>query len=112
MKYTTALLAVVVLTAAVSLLLPRLAPIALRVGAVAALIIAALWIYEVVVRRPPRLAYRVYSFLKSHGPLSLGYIIEQLGEDPAEVEKALAYLTERGLVRRFEKGGGYLYEAT
>lgn len=53
MKYTAALLAVVVLTAAVSLLLPRLAPIALRVGAVAALIIAALWIYEVVVRRPP-----------------------------------------------------------
>ncbi|MFN7105564.1 MAG: transcriptional regulator [Pyrobaculum sp.] len=110
MRYLQAALIVVVFTLVVSIAFPRIAPIALRVGLIALIIIAAFWIYQAAVHRPPPLVSRVLEFIKARGPVSKREIIQQLDADLEEVERALDYLTERGLVRRFEKNGVEYYD--
>jgi len=48
MRYLEALLAVAVFVAVASLAFPRIAPLAARVGLIAAIVIAALWLYSYV----------------------------------------------------------------
>jgi len=110
MRYLEALLAVVVFVAAASLAFPRIAPIAVRVGLIAAIVIAALWLYSYVTSRPPPLASRVLELIRARGPLAARDIVAALGADPAEVEKALEYLVERGAVRRIKRGDVEYYD--
>jgi hypothetical protein len=104
-KHLAAVLAITAFTAVLSIAFPRLAPIAVRVGLIALIITAALWIYEYFSNRPPHLASRILELVKTRGPLSTGDIIRELGAAREEVEEALDYLVRRGLLRKFEKDG-------
>jgi uncharacterized membrane protein len=104
-KYLAAVLAIAAFTAVLSIAFPRLAPIAVRVGLIALIITAALWIYEYFATRPPSLASRVLELVRTRGPLSAGDIVRELGAAREEVEEALDYLVKRGLLRKFEKDG-------
>lgn len=104
MKYLVAAIVVAAAAAALSVAFPRLAPIALRIGVVILIFIAAAWAIEYILTRPPRLASRVYETLKAKGPATLGELAREMGESPAQIEKALSYLEEKGLVRRIRKG--------
>jgi hypothetical protein len=104
-KYLAAVLAIAAFTAVLSIAFPRLAPIAVRVGLIALVITAALWIYEYFATRPPPLASRVLELVRTRGPLSTGDIVRELGATREEVEEALDYLVKRGLLRKFEKDG-------
>jgi len=53
MRYLEALLAAAVFVAVASLAFPRIAPLAARVGLIAAIIIAALWLYSYIRRGRP-----------------------------------------------------------
>jgi DNA-binding transcriptional ArsR family regulator len=104
-KYLAAVLAIAAFTAVLSIAFPRLAPIAVRVGLVALIITAALWIYEYFATRPPPLAPRILELVKTRGPLSTGDITRELGAAQEEVEEALDYLVKKRLVRKYEKDG-------
>jgi len=104
-KHFTAVLVIAAFTAVVSIAFPRLAPIAVRVGLIALIITAALWIYEYFATRPPPLASRVLELVRTRGPLSASDIVRELGATREEVEEALDYLVRKGLLRKFEKDG-------
>ena len=104
-KHFTAVLVIAAFTAVLSIAFPRLAPIAVRVGLIALIITAALWIYEYFATRPPPLAFRILELIKTRGPLSVRDIMRELGAAQEEVEEALDYLVKRGLLRKFEKDG-------
>ncbi|MFN3803469.1 MAG: transcriptional regulator [Pyrobaculum sp.] len=110
MRYLQAALIVVVFTLAASIAFPRIAPIALRVGLIALIIIAAFWIYHTITHRPPPLASRALELIKARGPISKREVIQHLDADLEEVERALDYLAKRGAVRRFEKNGVEYYD--
>ncbi|MEZ0319641.1 MAG: transcriptional regulator [Pyrobaculum sp.] len=103
-KYVAAVLVVVVFAASVSLIFPRLAPIVARVSLAALLVVLAFWIYDYLSSRPPALAGRVYEYVRRRGPTSLRELSAAFG-DFDEVKKAVDYLVERGVLRRFERGG-------
>ena len=109
-KYLAAVLAIAAFTAVLSIASPRLAPIAVRVGLIALIITAALWIYEYFANRPPPLASRVLELVRSRGPLSTGDIVRELGAAREEVEEALDYLVKKGLIRKFEKDGTTFFD--
>jgi DNA-binding transcriptional ArsR family regulator len=104
-KYLAAVLAITAFTAVLSIAFPRLAPIAVRVGLIALIITAALWIYEYFATRPPPLASRVLELVRTRGPLSASDIVRELGATREEVEEALDYLVKKGLLRKYEKDG-------
>ena len=104
-KYLAAVLAIAAFMAVLSIAFPRLAPIAVRVGLIALIITAALWIYEYFATRPPPLASRVLELVRARGPLSARDIIRELGAAREEVEEALDYLVKKGLLRKYEKEG-------
>jgi hypothetical protein len=109
-KYLAAVLAIAAFTAVLSIAFPRLAPIAVRVGLIALIITAALWIYEYFAARPPPLASRVLELVRTRGPLSTGDIVRELGAAREEVEEALDYLVKRGLLRKYEKDGTTFFD--
>jgi hypothetical protein len=109
-KYLAAVLAIAAFTAVLSIAFPRLAPIAVRVGLIALIITAALWIYEYFATRPPSLAPRILELVKTRGPLSTGDIIRELGAAREEVEEALDYLVKKGLLRKYEKDGTTFFD--
>ena len=109
-KYIAAVLAMAVFTAALSIAFPRLAPLAVRIGLIALIIVAALWLYEYLTTRPPPLVSRVLELVKARGPLSARDIARELGAHYEKVEEALRYLTERGLLRRYRKDGEDYYD--
>ncbi len=104
-KYLAAVLAIAAFTAVLSIAFPRLAPIAVRIGLIALIITAALWIYEYFATRPPPLASRVLELVRTRGPLSASDIVRELGAAQEEVEEALDYLVRKGLLRKYEKDG-------
>jgi len=104
-KHLAAVLVIAAFTAVLSIAFPRLAPIAVRVGLIALIITAALWIYEYFATRPPPLASRILELVRTRGPLSARDIIRELGAAQEEVEEALDYLVKKGLLRKFEKDG-------
>jgi DNA-binding transcriptional ArsR family regulator len=104
-KYLAAVLVIAAFTAVLSIAFPRLAPIAVRVGLIALIITAALWIYEYFATRPPPLAPRILELVRTRGPLSASDIVRELGATREEVEEALDYLVRKGLLRKFEKDG-------
>lgn len=103
-KYVAAVLAVVVFAASASLVFPRLAPVVVRVGLVALLVILAFWVYEYLASRPPTLAGRVYEYVRQRGPTSLRELVAAFGNFD-EVKKAVDYLVARNMLRRIERGG-------
>jgi hypothetical protein len=109
-KYLAAVLAIAAFTAVLSIAFPRLALIAVRVGLIALIIIATLWIYEYFAARPPPLASRVLELVRTRGPLSTGDIVRELGAAREEVEEALDYLVKRGLLRKYEKDGTTFFD--
>jgi DNA-binding transcriptional ArsR family regulator len=104
-KYLAAVLVIAAFTAVLSIAFPRLAPIAVRIGLIALIITAALWIYEYFSNRPPPLAPRILELVKTRGPISTGDITRELGAAQEEVEEALDYLVKKRLVRKYEKDG-------
>jgi len=110
MKYLQALLAVLVFTAAVSIAIPRVAPVAARVGLVAIIILAALWLYDIIASRPPPLTSRVLEFIRGRGPVSAWDIARDLNVDYSKVAEALEYLVRRGIVRRIKRGDEEYYD--
>ena len=104
-KYLAAVLAIAAFTAVLSIAFPRLAHIAVRVGLIALIITAALWIYKYFATRPPSLAPRILELVKTRGPISTGDITRELGAAQEEVEEALDYLVKKRLVRKYEKDG-------
>ncbi len=109
-KYLAAVLAIAAFTAVLSIAFPRLAPIAVRVGLIALIITAALWIYEYFANRPPPLASRILELVRTRGPLSTGDIIRELGAAQEEVEEALDHLVKKGLLRKYEKDGTTFFD--
>jgi hypothetical protein len=109
-KHLAAVLVIAAFTAVLSIAFPRLAPIAVRVGLIALIITAALWIYEYFATRPPPLASRILELVRTRGPLSARDIIRELGAAQEEVEEALDYLVRRGLLRKFEKDGATYFD--
>jgi len=109
-KYIAAVLVTAVFTAALSIAFPRLAPLAVRIGLIALIIVAALWLYEYITARPPPLAAKVLDLVRARGPISARDIVRELGADYGKVEEALSYLVERGLLRRFNKDGEDYYD--
>ena len=104
-KHLAAVLVIAAFTAVLSIAFPRLAPIAVRIGLIALIITAALWIYDYFSNRPPPLASRVLELVRTRGPLSASDIVRELGATREEVEEALDYLVRKGLLRKFEKEG-------
>jgi hypothetical protein len=104
-KHLAAVLAIAAFTAVLSIAFPRLAPIAVRVGLIALIITAALWIYHYFATRPPPLAPRILELVRTRGPLSARDIIRELGATREEVEEALDYLVRKELLRKYEKDG-------
>jgi len=109
-KYLAAVLAIAAFTAVLSIAFPRLAPIAVRIGLIALIITAALWIYEYFATRPPPLASRILELVRARGPLSAHDIIRELGTAREEVEEALDYLVKKGLLRKYEKDGTTFFD--
>ncbi|MCU7786961.1 MAG: transcriptional regulator [Pyrobaculum sp.] len=109
-RYLLAAIVVAAFTAALSVVFPRLAPIAVRIGVVALIIIAGFWVYEYLTTRPPRLAGRILAMLRSRGPMTLREIVLEAGADYQEVEEALRYLLERGVVRRYLRDNVEYYD--
>jgi DNA-binding transcriptional ArsR family regulator len=109
-KYLAAVLVIAAFTAVLSIAFPRLAPIAVRVGLIALIITAALWIYEYFATRPPPLASRVLELVRTRGPLSTGDIVRALDAAREEVEEALDYLVKKGLLRKYEKDGTTFFD--
>jgi len=104
-RYLAAVLVIAAFTSVLSIAFPRLVPIAVRVGLIALIITAALWIYEYFATRPPPLAPRILELVKTRGPLSTGDITRELGAAQEEVEEALDYLVKKRLLRKYEKDG-------
>ncbi|ABP51743.1 hypothetical protein [Pyrobaculum arsenaticum] len=109
-KYLAAALAVAVFSASLSILAPRLAPIVLRIGVVALLVVGALWFYEYLTARPPPLARRVLDIVKARGPVTLKEIAVEAVGSYEEVAEAVEYLVQRGLLRRMRKGDEEYYD--
>jgi MarR family. len=108
-NYTVAL-ALLIFIAVLTIANPRLAPITARAGAVIIIILAALWLYDRITSRPPPLANTVLRILKAKGPMTPRQIAIELETDTESVEKALEYLAERGLIRRYKKEGEFYYD--
>ncbi|ACB39961.1 helix-turn-helix domain-containing protein [Pyrobaculum neutrophilum] len=110
MRYLLAAIAVAAFAASLSIAFPRLAPLVLRISAIALLAIAALWLIEYIAARPPPLAQRILKTLRARGPLTAGELARELNADPTEVAEALQYLLEKGLVRRYRVGEEEYFE--
>ncbi|AAL62666.1 hypothetical protein [Pyrobaculum aerophilum] len=109
-KYIAAALAVAVFIAVLSIAAPRLAPVLLRIGLAALLIIGAFWLYELLTSRPSPLAQRVLNIVKAKGPVTLRELALETGAGYEEVASAVDYLVERGLLRKFKKNGEEYYD--
>jgi DNA-binding transcriptional ArsR family regulator len=109
-KHLAAVLAIAAFTAVLSIAFPRLASLAVRIGLIALIITAALWIYEYFSNRPPLLASRILELVRTRGPLSARDIIRELGAAQEEVEEALDYLVKKGLLRKYEKDGTAFFD--
>ncbi|ABL87926.1 conserved hypothetical protein [Pyrobaculum islandicum DSM 4184] len=109
-KYLAAALAIIAFATTVSIAFVRIAPLVLRISAIALIIVGSLWLFEYIATRPPPLAKRILSILRAKGPLTARDVARELNADPAEVAQAIQYLLEKGLVRRYEKGGEEYYD--
>ncbi|MCC6020718.1 MAG: MarR family transcriptional regulator [Thermoproteaceae archaeon] len=109
--YLLAVVVIITFMAVASLVFIRAAPVILRVGAVALVIVGVLWLYWYISSKPPPLAGRVLEIIKAKGPVSARGMAQELGVDYRQIERTLNYLVERGLVRRYVRDSEEYYDA-